>query len=211
VTRPGATAYRVGEWRRDWHSAIHDGDALRPITITAPPGRSGRRRRPATPLPATARRPWDRDEAQLKVAVMNRHPLVASACPRGLVLSLALLFVFGPTVGCTGRVSLLPNSDKALRRTPAHFASEAAKRTYRTDLPDGGTAEARAQVAYDGNYIQILNLSDEDWTDVEVWVNRKYVVHLPRIDAGQKRVKSVTFMMLYDDQGNPFPPTTASR
>jgi hypothetical protein len=102
-------------------------------------------------------------------------------------------------------VSLLPNSDKSLRRTPAQFASEAAKRTYQVDLPDGGTARARAEVAYDLNTIQILNDSEEDWTDVEIWVNRKYVVHVPRIEAGRKRVKSLTFLMLYDDQGNPFP------
>ena len=125
---------------------------------------------------------------------------------RCLALPIAsLLVVAAVGGGCAGRVSLLPNSDKSLRQTPAQFASQAAKRTYQADLPDGGDAQARAQVAYDGNYIQILNLSDADWTDVEVWVNKKYVVHLPRIDAGTKRVKSITFMMLYDDQGNPFP------
>jgi hypothetical protein len=123
---------------------------------------------------------------------------------RLLGLSLALLFVVGG-LGCSGRVSLLPNSDKSLRRTPAQFASEAAKRSYNPELPDGGTARARAQVAYDVDTIQILNDSEEDWTDVEIWVNRKYVVHMPRIEAGRQRVKSLTFLMLYDDQGNPFP------
>jgi hypothetical protein len=119
--------------------------------------------------------------------------------------AVALLLAAACVGGCAGRVSLLPNSDKSLRRTPAQFASEAAKRTYQVDLPDGGTARARAEVAYDLNTIQILNDSDEDWTDVEIWVNRKYVVHVPRIEAGRKRVKSLTFLMLYDDQGNPFP------
>ena len=122
-----------------------------------------------------------------------------------LPITAVLLLVVGGSVGCAGRVSLLPNSDPTLRQTPAQFAAEAAKRSYPVDLPDGGVAEGRAQVAYDGNYIQVLNLTHEDWTDVEVWVNRKYVVHVPRIEAGQKRVKSLTFMMLYDDQGNPFP------
>jgi hypothetical protein len=132
---------------------------------------------------------------------MNAYPIC-----RRLALPVALLLVFAAAGGgCTGRVSLLPNSDKSLRRTPAQFASEAAKRPYRVDLPDGGTAEARAQVAYEGNYFQVLNLSEEDWTDVEIWVNKKYVVHVPRIAAGKKRVTSITFMMLYDDGGNPFP------
>jgi hypothetical protein len=137
-----------------------------------------------------------------KVTAMNIHRL---APPRPLVLSAALLLTLAGSVGCAGRVSLLPNSDPTLRQTPAQFAAEAAKRPYPSDIPDGGVAEGRAQVAYDGNYIQLINLSHEDWNDVEVWVNRKYVVHVPRLEAGQKRVKSLTFMMFYDDQGNPFP------
>ena len=107
--------------------------------------------------------------------------------------------------GCNGRVAIMPNSDKALNRTPAQFAAEAAKRSYPTDMADGGNADARAQVAYEVDQINLLNLSSEDWTDLEIWVNRKYSLHLPRLEAGKKRVKTITFLMLYDDQGNPFP------
>ena len=131
-----------------------------------------------------------------------------SNAPRRLALPVAamvMMFLTSGLVGCSGRVSLLPNSDKSLRQTPAQFASSAAKRTYQFDLPDGGAARARAQVAYDTDTVQILHDSEEDWTDVEIWVNHKYVVHIPRIEAGRKRVKSITFRMLYDDQGNPFP------
>ena len=53
--------------------------------------------------------------------------------------------------------------------------------------------------------ISILNLSQEDWTDVEIWLNQGYVVHVPRLEAGKKRVKTLTFLMFYDDRGNPFP------
>lgn len=120
-----------------------------------------------------------------------------------LVLALGVVVVSG--VGCSGRVSLLPNSDKSLRQTPAQFASEAAKRPYQMDLPDGGDPEARAQVAYEADQLQLLNLSQEDWTDIEVWLNQKYVMHLPRLEAGKKRVKTLTFLMFYDDAGNPFP------
>ena len=122
-----------------------------------------------------------------------------------IIASLVAALVIAGSVGCAGRVSLLPNSDKTLNRTPAQFASDAAKRTYPAELPDGGAAEARAWVAYDANNIQILNNSEEDWNDVEIWVNHKYVVCAPRIEAGKKRVKTITFMMLYDDQGNAFP------
>jgi hypothetical protein len=132
---------------------------------------------------------------------MNIH---CRTSPRPVALALSLVLA-GCLIGCSGRVSLLPNSDKSLRRTPAQFASEAAKRSYQPDMPDGGNAPARAQVAYETNTIQILNDSEEDWTGVEIWVNRKYVVHMPLIEAGRKRVKSITFLMLYDDRGNPFP------
>ena len=134
---------------------------------------------------------------------MNTNNRFAST--RSLVLSVAISAALFGMVGCAGRVSLLPNSDRSLRQTPAQFAAQAAKRSYPLDLPDGGVIEGRAQVAYDSNYIQLINLSGEDWADVELWVNRKYVVHVPRIEAGTARVKSLTFMMLYDDQGNPFP------
>jgi hypothetical protein len=133
---------------------------------------------------------------------MNASPF---ATPWSVACLFALLIVAGNLVGCAGRVAILPNSDKTLRQSPAQFASEAAKRPYRIDLPSGGDAEARAQVAYEVDQIQIVNLAEEDWTDVEIWVNRKYVVHVPRIEAGKKRVKTLTFLMLYDDQGNPFP------
>jgi hypothetical protein len=134
---------------------------------------------------------------------MNTQSSLVSLRSLGLIVTAVFAVLCG--FGCSGRVAMLPNSDKALRRTPAQFAAEAAKKTYRSDLPDGGTAEAKAQVAYDTDQIQLLNLSDEDWTDVELWANRKYVVHLSRIEAGKKRVKTITFLMLYDDQGNPFP------
>lgn len=123
---------------------------------------------------------------------------------RCVVLTIALLLAAG-LVGCSGRVSIMPNADKSLNRTPAQFAAEAAKHTYQPDLPAGGPADARAQVAYEVNQLQLINLSEEDWHDVEIWVNHKYVVYVPRFEAGKKRVKTVTFLMLYDNDGNPFP------
>jgi hypothetical protein len=127
------------------------------------------------------------------------------ATPWSVACVFALIVVAGNLVGCSGRVAIMPNSDKALNMTPAQFASDAAKRPYQADLPSGGEAEALAQVAYEVDQIQLLNLSDEDWTDLEIWVNKKYVVHVPRLEAGKKRVKTITFLMLYDDNGNPFP------
>jgi len=52
--------------------------------------------------------------------------------------------------------------------------------------------------------LQVLNYSDEDWDNVEIWVNRKYVCWLPKIEKGKQRVKTINFQMLYDDAGNYF-------
>jgi hypothetical protein len=106
-------------------------------------------------------------------------------------------------VGCAGRAELLPNSDKTLRKTSAQFAADAAKRSYKADAPRGGTAEARAQVGYMVKRIEIENLSDADWSDVEVWVNKKYVVFVPLMEKGV--LKALPFQMLFDDAGNSFP------
>jgi hypothetical protein len=117
------------------------------------------------------------------------------------VVSAMLLTV--TVVGCAGRAELLPNSDKALRKTAAQFAADAAKRSYKADAPRGGSAQARAQVGYMLKKLEIVNLSNEDWSDVEVWVNKKYVVFLP--DMPKNVLRSVPFQMLYDDAGNSFP------
>src|SRR5687768_14560041 len=51
------------------------------------------------------------------------------------LIGLALL------AGCAGRVSMLPNADKNLRKTPAQFAADAATRhPFKAELPSGGEA-----------------------------------------------------------------------
>lgn len=112
----------------------------------------------------------------------------------------------GLIVGCAGRPSILPNTDKSLRKTSAQFAADAAKRhPYKADAPRGGEVAGRAQVGYMLDQLEIANLSDTDWSDVEVWVNKKYVVHVPLIEKGAQRVKVFPFQMIFDDAGNSFP------
>jgi hypothetical protein len=119
---------------------------------------------------------------------------------RLLGLSLIALLV---SAGCSGRTSLVPNSDPKLRRSSAEFAADAAKREYRADAPRGGEAPARAQVAYMLDRIEMVNLSDEDWQDCEVWVNGAYVVHVPRMEKG--KLKRLDFQMIFNDQGKYLP------
>jgi hypothetical protein len=121
-------------------------------------------------------------------------------------LSVSATFVVCLAVftGCAGRPSLLPNSDPALRKTSAEFAADGAKRQYPATAPRGGDAQSQASVDHGvADRIEISNLSDTDWNDVELWVNEKYVVHLPTWPA--KRMQQVNFQMLYDRDGKSFP------
>ncbi len=114
------------------------------------------------------------------------------------LLGAAVAMVFA---GCSGRPALLPNHDPMLRKNMAQMAADAAKRhPMKTDLPHGGQALARAEVEAFLKIINIVNLSDQDWSDVEMWVNDKYELFLPRME--RKVQKSVNFQMLFDDQGN---------
>ena len=106
--------------------------------------------------------------------------------------------------GCSGRPSLIPNSDKDLRRSSAQFAADAAKRfPYKADAPRGGEAIGRATVGYTLDQLDVVNLSQEEWNDVEIWVNQKYVVHLPKMLPN--KLVTLNFQMIFDDKGDYFP------
>lgn len=107
-------------------------------------------------------------------------------------------------LGCAGRTEILPNSDKNLRRKPAEFAADAAKRfPYKADAPRGGEASGRAQVGYSLNVLEVINLSETDWNDVEIWVNQTHVVSLPVMERG--KLKRIPFQAIYDSNGAHFP------
>jgi hypothetical protein len=110
----------------------------------------------------------------------------------------------GLFAGCAGRPSIMPNSDKSLRKTSAQFAADAARRhPYKTDAARGGEVAGRAQVGYVSDKLELVNLSDHDWNDVEVWVNQEYVVHIASIPQG--KLKVFPFQMMFDANGNSFP------
>jgi hypothetical protein len=125
----------------------------------------------------------------------SRRTLAAAACLSAVAL-----------LGCAGRPSLIPNSDRSLRKTSAQFAADAAKRhPFNETLPSGGAAQGRAQVGYGLDTVEIVNLSGEDWQNVELWANRKYVVFIPKVRAGAGRVTTINFQMMYDANGRSFP------
>lgn len=140
----------------------------------------------APPLPDWARAAWSTG--------------LAAVALFGIAIAITLIG------GCAGRPTLWPNSDPALRKTSAEFAADGAKRhPFKTDAPRAGDAQARVTVDYGLDLIQIANLSDEDWTNVEVWVNKNYVVFIPKLEKNAAKAETINFSMLYDDQGHTFP------
>ncbi|MGA2582051.1 MAG: hypothetical protein ABSG31_02145 [Tepidisphaeraceae bacterium] len=107
-------------------------------------------------------------------------------------------------LGCVGdgEPTLLPNSDPALHKSSTELASDAAKRSYEVSAPKSDAANARAEYDIMQRKFDLVNLSDSDWSNVEVWVNQKYVVFLPTI---QKNVdEQLNFEFFYDRDGDHF-------
>ena len=86
-----------------------------------------------------------------------------------LLMGAIVIFALAAT-GCAGRPSVFPNKDKSLRKTSTEFAADAAKRhPYPADAERGGEANARVQVGYSLNKLDVVNFSDEPWVDVDLW------------------------------------------
>jgi len=106
--------------------------------------------------------------------------------------------------GCQGRGAIIPPTDPDLRKTAAQFAADSAKRSYPASAERGGELQAMASIDYGVfNRVEIMNLSDEDYNDVEIWMNEKYVFHASKWPAHS--LKKVNFATLYDRDGEPFP------
>lgn len=116
----------------------------------------------------------------------------------------APLLVLALLAGCTRNATWLPNSDGALNKPAKEFAADAASRfPYPADAPRGGEFKARAEVGYDANVINLANFSGAELTDVELWVNKSYVVFLPKVELG--KAKFIPFKVIYNDQNQYLP------
>ena len=126
--------------------------------------------------------------------------------PRPGLKSLLCLGLMLAAAGCGTQLPLLPNSDPALRKKPSEFSADALLRhPFKADAPSGGEAQGRAAVDYGSDFVEIANFSDEDWNDVEVWLDRRYVVFVPHIAKNAPRVTTLNFWMFYDERGHAFP------
>lgn len=107
-------------------------------------------------------------------------------------------------VGCQDNAVFLPNSDASLNKSGANFASEAKNYfPYPADAQRGERIEARAEIGYMWNVIKIVNYSGKDWENVELWVNKSYVLPLAKMETGKTKV--APFKIIYNDQGQYFP------
>jgi len=118
--------------------------------------------------------------------------------------SAILLSITTFLTGCSGRATILPNPDPALRKTSTEFAVDAVRQfPYPANAPQAGNAPGRAQVGYMVKRVEIVNLSADDWNNVDVWLNQKYVVSVPKMKP--QILEELPFQMFYDDQGHYFP------
>jgi hypothetical protein len=136
------------------------------------------------------------------------HPTQPRARALNWSIFVVCLFVLALALaagGCSRTPpALIPNNDRSLRKTAREFAADAKTRQpYKADAPKAGTAVARSQVGYSADQVEVVNLSDETWNDVEVWVNQRWVCHIPQMKP--RDLKVINFRMLYDDKGQSFP------
>jgi hypothetical protein len=122
---------------------------------------------------------------------------------RGCAASFAVLALAG-VWGCTDRPTIFDNPDPNLRLSTSELRGDALARfPYKEEVPRAKEIKGRAQVAYPLNRVEVVNFSEADWQDVEVWVNRKYVCHVPKMQS--RKLKEIHFPMLFDEKGNSFP------
>lgn len=125
---------------------------------------------------------------------MIRHALPATA------MGVCLLSL----TGCTDEPTMFANPDPQLRMKSTQWATDAAARfPFKENALRGAEPRCRAMVDYVLNRIEIVNFSDEEWSDIEVWVNHKYVCHVPKMQSRQ--LKEIHFPMLYTAHGEYFP------
>jgi hypothetical protein len=111
--------------------------------------------------------------------------------------------------GCTTRPSFISNADPALRKSKSEFAADAAKRHYESDASRAGNANGGAEIDYGVHHLSLVNSSSQDWNNVEIWVNQKYVIMIPKIPADAARAEVVGFDLIFDPQGESFPMDSA--
>jgi hypothetical protein len=107
-------------------------------------------------------------------------------------------------IGCTERVTMIPNADPSLNRSAERFAADAAACfPYPADAPRGAELQGRVNVGYTYNQLSLVNYSGGTWRDVRIWINREYVLPMESIEPNN--LKRLNFKFFYDADGRHFP------
>ncbi len=128
---------------------------------------------------------------------MTKHEGVLRRLVSGSLIATTCL-----VAGCH-QTALIPNPDPTLRKSRSSFRADAAGRTYPADARKAKGLVARAQIGYHLKWVEVANLSEEDWTNVEVWIDGQYVAFVPSIPA--RTLKRIEFQSIYDKDGKMLP------
>ena len=104
--------------------------------------------------------------------------------------------------GCASRTENVNPIAEGEKEKPLSFATYAATREYPADA-EKATAPVAAEVDYQLDVINLVNLGDTALDGVEVWVNEHYVVLLGSLPV--KRQRGVNFGVLFDKAGQRSP------
>ncbi len=105
------------------------------------------------------------------------------------------------TVAAQFRPRIAEEGDRVCRRRPT-----AASFQGRRPLRRGG--RGRAAVDYGSGWVEVVNLSDEDWDDAEIWINRRYVVFVPKVEKIRRTLKRSISRCSTTKKGTPSPMRT---
>jgi hypothetical protein len=86
-----------------------------------------------------------------------------------LRLVMAGVVMAGMFGGCSGR----------------RYVASQATRPYPAQLGQGGIVDV--QVFRDGGDLILVNATPQSFSDFDIWVNRRYMLHLDRLEAGETR------------------------
>ena len=92
-----------------------------------------------------------------------------------------------------------PNPELSLQKKPAEYAAYAAEQVYPADATRAEGSPVLAEVDYGYDVVNLVNVGEEDWNDVNVWVNQQFVVKLGSLPVRVQR--GVNFHALYDREG----------
>lgn len=110
--------------------------------------------------------------------------------------------IVGGGMGCD-EPGYYPNQDPALRKSRTALRADSTQRLYPADASRVKGLAIRSQIGYMARTVDVANLTDQDFANVEVWVNGQYVCYLPKMEKGV--LKSIPWDALYDREGKHLP------